>query len=301
MEEPQQPTTPLIHSSTTDDNDAAKTDSNNENKAGEKKNCTAVTDYGACADQNHRYRRRMEDAHYMEDGYNGDPHSAFFAIYDGHGGKEAAHFSAQNLHKLLAEELNKHGADVYKNSAKVLEIISTTYLATDDKIKAVVPGHHGCTAVTCLLVGHGDDRHLFAANAGDARAVLCRDGKAIRLTEDHKASEPVEAKRIQDIGGFIINGRVNGQIIITRSLGDHNMKEYIIGTPFTHYEKLSEKDTHLIVACDGLWDVVEDQQAVDFVLQHTTECSASELSKRLLVKALQDGSTDNLSVIVIKL
>jgi len=87
--------------------------------------------------------------------------------------------------------------------------------------------------------------------------------------------------------------------MVTRSLGDHLMKEYIIGTPYVHHEQLTEKDSHLIVACDGLWDVIEDQPAVDFLLT-IGDLSSTELSKKLLVKALEQGSTDNLTVMVIK-
>jgi len=78
------------------------------------------------------------------------------------------------------------------------------------------------------------------------------------------------------------------------------MKDFIIGTPHIDHQTLTEQDTHIIVACDGLWDVVEDQQAVDLLLEYK-DASANELSKRLLVKALTDGSTDNLSIIVVKL
>jgi len=264
------------------------------------KQITSVKDFGVSSDQNWKHRRRMEDAHYVEDGFMNDPNKGFFAIYDGHGGKDAAIFSSKTLHKVLEEFLSKESEDIYNNSEKVLEILKNTYLETDNRMKGSVPTHHGCTAVTCLITGKGDSRHLFSANAGDARATLCRDGKAIRLTEEHKASDPAEAKRIQDLGCFIVNGRVNGQIVITRSLGDHMMKEFIIGDPFLSYQKLTEKDTHLIVACDGLWDVVEDQQACDFLLAYPN-ANADELSKRLLVKALQDGSTDNLSICVVKL
>jgi len=269
----------------------------------EKSSITSVQDFGVCADQNWKHRRRMEDAHIIVDSFNGDPNSGFFAVYDGHGGKEAAIYSSENLHKILIEEISKSEDNTVKsfeNTKGVLEVLKQTYLTTDEKLKTSVPNHHGCTAVTCLLVGKGENRQLFTANVGDARAVLCRDGKAIRLTEEHKASEPVEAKRITDSGGFIIHGRVNGQIIITRSLGDHLMKEFILGLPFLHHEKITDKDTWLIVACDGLWDVVEDQGAVDFVLANATK-TASEISKKLLLKALEDGTTDNLSIMVIKL
>jgi len=68
---------------------------------------TSVKEYGVCSDQNWKHRRRMEDAHYIEDGFNGDQTCGFFAVYDGHGGKEAAVYSSENLHKILADELNK--------------------------------------------------------------------------------------------------------------------------------------------------------------------------------------------------
>jgi len=289
--------TPVV---TRSDSAAIEKDVNGEKKEfSEHPNPTSVIDYGVCADQNWKYRRRMEDAHQIVDGFNGDDSQGFFAVYDGHGGKEAALFAADNLHKMLADEINKDKS-IYEDPDKFLAVLRKTYLATDDKLKTAVPTHHGCTSVTCIVTGKGENRRLYSANVGDARAVLARNGTAIRLTEEHKASDEIEAKRITDGGGFIIHGRVNGQIIITRSLGDHLMKEFIIGDPYMSHEKLTEKDNFLIVACDGLWDVVEDQQAVDFVLEHAS-LSASEISKKLLIKALLDGTTDNLSIMVIKL
>jgi len=307
MSEETTPSTPKIEetqeATTTSDaktEEVVETEDEGSQEEEKKKVHTSVKDFGVSSDQNWKHRRRMEDAHYVEDGFMKDPNKGFFAIYDGHGGKEAAIFCSNQLHLVLEEFLRKESEDVFENADKVLEILKKTYLETDERIKHSVPTHHGCTSVTCLITGKDDSRHLFTANAGDAGAVLCRDNQAIRLTHEHKASDEVEAKRIQETGGFIVNGRVNGQIMITRSLGDHLMKDFIIGDPFTSYQKLSDKDTHLIVACDGLWDVMSDQGACDFVAQFPN-AGADELSKRLLVKALQDGSTDNLSICVVKL
>jgi serine/threonine protein phosphatase PrpC len=268
-----------------------------------KKNCTSVYDFGIAWDQNYKHRRRMEDTHYVEDCYTGNASTGFFAVYDGHGGKEAAHFCSQELHKILQKELEKRECvDFSTNIDNVLKSLQQAYLLTDESMQKVVPVHHGCTAVTCLVSGSLQDnsRVLFVANAGDSKAVLCRDKQAILLTKDHKASDSSEADRIIKTGGFIINGRVNGQILITRSLGDHIMKEFIIGEPFLRFEKLTEADTYLIIASDGLWDVMSEQQAVDFLLANAN-CSASELSKKLLQKAVADGSADNISVITVKL
>lgn len=95
-------------------------------------------------------------------------------------------------------------------------------------------------------------RVLYCANVGDARGVLCRAGRAIRLTYDHKGSDKQEAKRIMDAGGFVMSGRVNGVLAVTRSLGDSSMKEYVVGAPYTTETELTEEDEFLILACDGV-------------------------------------------------
>jgi len=95
-------------------------------------------------------------------------------------------------------------------------------------------------------------RILYCANAGDARGVLCRSGKAVRLTYDHKGSDKQEAKRITDAGGFVMSGRVNGVLAVTRSLGDSSMKEFVVGAPYTTETELCSDDEFLILACDGV-------------------------------------------------
>jgi protein phosphatase PTC1 len=143
----------------------------------------------------------------------------------------------------------------------------------------------------------GVRRVLYLANVGDARAVISRGGKAVRLTYDHKGSDSQEAKRITDAGGFVMNNRVNGVLAVTRSLGDASMKEFVVGSPYTTETVLDDEDEFLIVACDGLWDVCEDQDAVDLV--RGVE-DPQEASKKLLEHALGNYSTDNLSVMVIR-
>lgn len=95
-------------------------------------------------------------------------------------------------------------------------------------------------------------RVLYCANAGDARGVLCRAGKAVRLTYDHKGSDKQEAKRITDAGGFVMSGRVNGVLAVTRSLGDSSMKDFVVGAPYTTETEFNDYDEFLILACDGV-------------------------------------------------
>ncbi|KAJ4483428.1 phosphatase 2C-like domain-containing protein [Lentinula aciculospora] len=140
-------------------------------------------------------------------------------------------------------------------------------------------------------------RVLYCANAGDARGVLCRAGKAIRLTYDHKGSDKQEAKRITDAGGFVMGGRVNGVLAVTRSLGDSSMKDFVVGAPYTTETELCDEDEFLILACDGLWDVIGDQAAVN---QIKTMGDAQTASQHLLRYALNNHTTDNVTVVVVR-
>jgi protein phosphatase PTC1 len=109
-----------------------------------------------------------------------------------------------------------------------------------------------------VIIPPSDTRRvLYSANAGDARGVLCRAGKAVRLTYDHKGSDKQEAKRITDAGGFVMSGRVNGVLAVTRALGDSSMKEFVVGAPYTTETELREEDEFLILACDGVRDLCQ--------------------------------------------
>ncbi|TAQ89622.1 hypothetical protein B7494_g2057 [Chlorociboria aeruginascens] len=141
-------------------------------------------------------------------------------------------------------------------------------------------------------------RVLYTANVGDARIVLCRSGKALRLSYDHKGSDENEGKRVQNAGGLILNNRVNGVLAVTRALGDAYMKDLVTGHPYTTETVIQpDLDEFIILACDGLWDVCSDQEAVDLVRNNQDPTSAS---KTLVDHALARFSTDNLSCMIIR-
>lgn len=81
-----------------------------------------------------------------------------------------------------------------------------------------------------------------------------------------KGSDEREAMRISEAGGFVLKNRVNGVLAVTRSLGDQSLKEWVIGSPYTSEVVLSDNDSYLIIACDGVWDVLTDQEVVDMVI-----------------------------------
>ncbi|KHJ35561.1 putative protein phosphatase 2c [Erysiphe necator] len=141
-------------------------------------------------------------------------------------------------------------------------------------------------------------RVLYTANVGDARIILCRKGKALRLSYDHKGSDENEGKRVADAGGLILNNRVNGVLAVTRALGDNYMKDLVTGHPYTTETIIQpDVDEFIILACDGIWDVCTDQEAVNLVRDIDDPTSAA---KKLVDHALSRFSTDNLSCMIVR-
>ncbi|WVN88535.1 uncharacterized protein L203_103746 [Cryptococcus depauperatus CBS 7841] len=210
------------------------------------------------------------------------------------GGASATDTSSVSLSRRLSSKkirdfmrgLTGNGANNGKEDEEAIEDEGTIGAADGTRVEAIEPKSE-----------RGIRRVLYTANVGDARAVLCRGGQAVRLTYDHKGSDVQEAKRITDAGGFVMNNRVNGVLAVTRSLGDSSMKEFVVGSPYTTETILDENDEFLIVACDGLWDVADDQEAIELVRFID---DPQEASQRLLDHALSNFSTDNLSIMVIR-
>ena len=96
-------------------------------------------------------------------------------------------------------------------------------------------------------------RVLYTANVGDARIVLCRNGRALRLSYDHKGSDENEGRRVANAGGLILNNRVNGVLAVTRALGDAYMKDLVTGHPYTTETVIQpDHDEFIVLACDGV-------------------------------------------------
>jgi len=262
----------------------------------------SVKDAGVCAHKNKR--RKMEDCHTLVDKLDGIDTQAWFGVYDGHGGVTAAKFCETRLHTAfveLAKDLPEE--DDWTHSDKVHDIFSKAFKKTDQEMKESVPAAGACV-VTALVRKVKDARYLYISNLGDARAVLSRGGKAVRLSYDHKPTLDEEKKRIEDVGGFVDSqGRVNGLVAVSRAMGDHNMKgenkSYISNDPYFSLVKLEEEADFLILACDGVWDVVEDQAAIDLIRDGAASCK--ERAKKLLLHAIKTGTEDNVSVIVVQL
>ena len=121
------------------------------------------------------------------------------------------------------------------------------------QMNAAISGSNPATTLPKLQESASRQRVLYTANVGDARIVLCRNGKALRLSYDHKGSDENEGKRVANAGGLILNNRVNGVLAVTRALGDAYMKELVTGHPYTTETVIQpDIDEFLILACDGV-------------------------------------------------
>ncbi|KAJ2424457.1 phosphatase 2C [Coemansia sp. RSA 2531] len=265
--------------------------------------CSAACAHiGVAFSKNRRYRRTMEDAHCHHYDFEGVKGQAFMAVFDGHAGRQAAQWCGENFANVFLQMKQEH------SSLPVPEIFNLAFIEADRRLATDLKTHSGCTAAVAYLQVKesvaGDNattrqRTLYCANVGDARAVLSRAGTAVRLTYDHKGDDVHECTRISESGGYVFNGRVNGILAVTRALGDSSLKQFVIGNPYTTETILDDADDVLILACDGLWDVCSDQEAVDLV--RSMDSHPTHTSQMLLEYALSNESMDNITTMVFRL
>ncbi|KAL9239854.1 hypothetical protein vseg_014133 [Gypsophila vaccaria] len=253
------------------------------------------------------FRSCMEDVYVCLDDFIGrygleqfsdGPH-AFYGVFDGHGGKHAADFACCHLPQFIFED-----ADFPREMERV---VTSAFLQTDNAFAEACLLDEGLasgtTALAALVVG----RSLIVANAGDCRAVLCRRGKAIALSRDHKPQCAQEKKRIEACGGSVYDGYLNGQLNVARALGDWHMEGMkdsdggpLTAEPELITTELTPDDEFLIIGCDGLWDVFRSQNAVDFARRRLQVHNDPIMcSKDLVEEALKRDSSDNLAVVVV--
>ncbi|XP_028804864.1 probable protein phosphatase 2C 25 [Neltuma alba] len=241
---------------------------------------------------------------YMEDRYSaavnlqGQPKQAFFGIFDGHGGSKAAEFAAQNLEKNVMDEVTRRDEDDME------EAVKHGYLNTDsDFLKGDLRGGSCCATA---LIRNGN---LVVSNAGDCRAVISRGGVAEALTSDHRPSREDEKDRIETTGGYVdfCRGvwRIQGSLAVSRGIGDRYLKQWVIAEPETKVLRIEPEHDLLILASDGLWDKVTNQEAVDIArpLCNGASNMAQPLMacKRLVDLSVSRGSSDDISVMLVKL
>ncbi|KAG6415749.1 hypothetical protein SASPL_123164 [Salvia splendens] len=198
-----------------------------------------------------------------------------------------------------------------ENLQKTVEENGKDVLSSDDGTPSDYSGpSSGSTACIAII----QNNQLLVANAGDSRCVMSRKGKAFELSKDHKPDHTIEKKRILDAGGYVQYGRVNGSLNLSRAIGDMELKQnrslpaekqIVTANPDIVKVELTEDDEFLIVACDGIWDCMSSEQAVDYVKQQlNSEKKLSVVCERVFDRCLAPSSglegCDNMTMIVVQ-
>jgi serine/threonine protein phosphatase PrpC len=268
---------------------------------------------------------------------------SFYGVFDGHGGRHAAIYTREHLLKVIIDELKKGKSpedalraaflavdqsfiDMCRGSAEKTASPSPPPPSSKDKsqhgtdekrnasnppniphpIAAVEKDTSGTTAVVALI--EHTSKRIWIAHVGDSRAVLINaNGKAVGLTSDHKADRPDEVERIRQAGGFVVHKRVMGELAISRAIGDLDFKEkgflFVLADPEIVERQLTHEDVALVVACDGLYDVMTNDAVGEFIKERFANGLESQtIADQIVRHAIEKLYTrDNVTVIIVKL
>ena len=254
--------------------------------------------FGASAMQG--WRLNMEDAHISNPDFG--PEMSLFAVFDGHGGPEVAKYCERHFGAELRKNA-KFGAGNYG------EALKETFLRMDEMLTSSegqaelrtlkaegepTESCAGCTANVCLIVGN----KVYCANAGDSRSILWSNKRVIALSEDHKPENENERNRINHAGGFIIEGRVNGNLNLSRAIGDLEYKknpglkaneQLISAEPDIVSRDLTNDDHFIVMGCDGVWEILTGEEICTIVenrLEADKDARVSTVVEEILDRSL---------------
>jgi protein phosphatase 2C family protein 2/3 len=253
------------------------------------------------------WRINMEDSHTHLLSLPDDNNAAFFAVYDGHGGARVANYASMHLHKrIVNHELYAKG--------EVEEALRQSFLQIDEQMMQddeTREDSSGTTAITVLI----KDSAIYCANVGDSRAVASIGGEAVPMSNDHKPTNDEESKRIVAAGGWVEFSRVNGNLALSRALGDFGFKrndnksaeeQVVTANPEILKFEMTREIEFLVLACDGIWDVMSNQEVVDFCRERLANGLQPEvICEQLLDRCLAPDcefsglGCDNMTVILV--
>lgn len=292
------------------------------------------------------WRRTMEDAHLVALDQGPESQTHIFGVFDGHGGREVALFCKNHFPKIFLSnssyllgniktalietfiELDKalqtpQGMkELTVEHKKFIEEFNLTKAKEDfyenfntnkgyiDNLAYTI----GCTAN--ILVIHKNE--LYFANCGDSRSILLRHGEAISMSIDHKPELPNEFERIRKAGGTVKDGRVNGALNLSRSIGDFQFKtkkdlkpkdQIVTCYPDVLYETITKDDDFIVIGCDGIWECITNEGIADYIYDklrnnpNITLCSILEdIFERNVAKNSDDEEgCDNMTCLLIQL
>ncbi|KAG8001997.1 Protein phosphatase 1B, partial [Nibea albiflora] len=253
------------------------------------------------------WRTQMEDAHTCMPQLSGElTEWGYFAVFDGHAGTTVAQYCSRNLldHILATGHVKPN-----EEPEQVKEGIREGFLDIDAHMHKLARQDNwdrsGSTAAAVMISQH----HIYFINCGDSRTLLCKNGQVVFYTEDHKPFNPREKERIQNAGGSVMLQRVNGSLAVSRALGDFDFKEVdwrpqteqlVSPEPEVYELKRTPEDEFLILACDGVWDAIGNEELCAFVRSRLQVCDdLRDICTQVIDLCLYKGSLDNMSIIII--
>ena len=270
------------------------------------------------------WRKRQEDAHISAISLGDKKDLDVFGVFDGHGGKEISKFVSNHFTEELRvnknvstnmslalketfikmdeimqtpesiEEIKKYARiskeedDIQsKNEPQNSQMqLITQLMGQKDPESNDIFMRTGCTA--CVMSIDETNKKLYFANAGDSRVVMCKNGIAEPQSEDHKPEMESEKKRIYKAEGWISDGRVKGNLNLTRGFGDLEYKQnknlkpeeqMITANPDIKVVDFTNDMDFVIIGCDGIWDCLKNQEACDFVKERLKKNPDIKISK----------------------
>ncbi|KAL7448879.1 hypothetical protein ACHAWC_000999 [Mediolabrus comicus] len=279
---------------------------------------------------------------YMEDEFFVGDEGRFAAVFDGHGGAAVSRYLRQNLYANVQAALPMSASAVEANmkgrqdesstlASRDVLIMASAICSAFDKVDNEVQdishwSYQGSTASAVVIHQNVDGtRTIISANVGDSRAILGQNKQAIDLTRDHKPNDEVERNRVVQLGGTVdwcgqVDAlgkpvertgvyRINGNLALSRSIGDRSERPWVsseVDIKLHTIEEDDDVDSFIILASDGLWDVMSSQEVVSYVhqvLDNTPQAHKDEsrksMAKDVVEEALRRGSSDNITVTVI--
>jgi serine/threonine protein phosphatase PrpC len=241
-------------------------------------------------------RNYMEDEISIEHSLFNNFH--YYAVFDGHGTGEVSAFLRDNMKVVVKDELVN--LKIY-NHETIIDALASAFKKIVDIIPQNISRFAGSTVVIALKF----KQHLWIANCGDSRAIMNSLLHSIQISKDHKPTREDEYKRIISYGGKVFKThaldvpRVNGQLALSRAIGDFDLYPHVTWKPEVYYSKLTSKNKFIYIATDGIWDVLDNQQVVDIINQHMRAENLANVGEHIIIEARKKGSTDNIAMVLI--
>ena len=271
------------------------------------KQCNCVLEYSFREDQNIDSEAVMEDKSKSIENFNNDKNQMIFEIFDGHGGEEISTYLQNNLAQIYKQNLL-----LYKGN--IILSLKNAFLDADDEMRNQlnIDGLGSTGTLVHIKWESENDLVVYSANVGDSRVSLISPEHIIRLSYDHRTTDPKERKRILESGLEIIDNRINGTLMLTRIFGnyeyknnqeneeDENDNKGLICEPFISKINidLNIENQFLILASDGIWDTITEEE-IQHIIQNNYD--TSKICSIAIKNCLSNEAWDNMSIFAIKL